>query len=88
MPRKDDLTILVPRQDDPTEQVWFVIAMRRAFYGMVMHEQPMCWSCASKHMPPLLTRSGPICAQVFVFFPEEVKVGVKTIKVGYALMRP
>lgn len=37
-PRKDDLTILVPRQDDPTEQM-------------------------------------------FVFFPEEVKVGVKTIKV-------
>mmetsp|Transcript_6207 Transcript_6207/g.16442 ORF Transcript_6207/g.16442 Transcript_6207/m.16442 type:complete len:203 (-) Transcript_6207:551-1159(-) len=37
-PRKDDLTILVPRQDDPTEQM-------------------------------------------FVFFPEEQKVGVKTIKV-------
>eukprot|EP00197_Chlamydomonas_leiostraca_P005139 CAMPEP_0202875058 /NCGR_PEP_ID=MMETSP1391-20130828/26515_1 /ASSEMBLY_ACC=CAM_ASM_000867 /TAXON_ID=1034604 /ORGANISM="Chlamydomonas leiostraca, Strain SAG 11-49" /LENGTH=189 /DNA_ID=CAMNT_0049556647 /DNA_START=94 /DNA_END=664 /DNA_ORIENTATION=- len=37
MPRKEDLTILVPRQDDPTEQI-------------------------------------------FVFFPEEVKVGVKTIK--------
>ncbi|GLC44283.1 hypothetical protein PLESTB_000760800 [Pleodorina starrii] len=36
-PRKDDLTILVPKQDDPTEQV-------------------------------------------FVFFPEEQKVGVKTIK--------
>lgn len=36
-PRKDDLTILVPRQDDPTEQI-------------------------------------------FVFFPEEQKVGVKTIK--------
>ncbi|KAL6760470.1 RNA polymerase [Haematococcus lacustris] len=37
MPRKEDLTILVPRIDDPTEQI-------------------------------------------FVFFPEEVKVGVKTIK--------
>ncbi|GIL87322.1 hypothetical protein VaNZ11_014941 [Volvox africanus] len=36
-PRKDDLTILVPKQDDPTEQV-------------------------------------------FVFFPEEQKVGVKAIK--------
>ncbi|EFJ40254.1 hypothetical protein VOLCADRAFT_109457 [Volvox carteri f. nagariensis] len=36
-PRKDDLTILVPKQDDPTEQM-------------------------------------------FVFFPEEQKVGVKTIK--------
>jgi len=37
-PRKEDLIVLVPRQDDPTEQM-------------------------------------------FVFFPEEVKVGVKTIKV-------
>ncbi|KAG1664252.1 hypothetical protein FOA52_003506 [Chlamydomonas sp. UWO 241] len=37
-PRQEDLTILVPRQDDPTEQI-------------------------------------------FVFYPEEVKVGVKTIKV-------
>ncbi|CAL5222035.1 g4328 [Coccomyxa viridis] len=43
-PRKDDLTVLAPKQDDPTEQV-------------------------------------------FVFFPEEEKVGVKTIKTYAERMR-
>ena len=65
VPRKDDLTILVPRQDDPTEQVRYW-----------SHHVVALADDGRRPMVPC------VCMQIFVFYPEEVKVGVKTIKAG------
>jgi hypothetical protein len=84
-PRKEDLTILLPKVDDPTEQV------RAVQYAAAHHQQfAQCQAaargtCRVWHVALAVrsfATSSPCCAaQIFVFFPEEVKVGVKTIKV-------
>lgn len=48
-PRKDDLTILVPKQDDPTEQVQQLSAMLAC--GAVWHAHVSCPSTAASAAP-------------------------------------
>lgn len=56
-PKREDLTILAPKQDDPTDQVQI---------------------CALAYL--LVDTHNIMIVQIFVFFPEDVKVGVKSIK--------
>lgn len=57
-PKREDLTILAPKQDDPANQVSLL------FMGITYMQYE--FTC--------------LMTQIFVFFPDDVKVGVKSIK--------
>jgi len=114
-PTREDLTTLVPKQDDPTEQVAWRAPCQSlcgAPAGRTLSSVPCAVLCAPfgpcaalcAPIGPCAALCAPLgpnedaeggrrvrrcgaAAQIFVFFPEEVKVGVKSIKTFAERMR-